>query len=58
MMMRLAGAMLSLGLAVGGSTQPPLTLEIVSPVDGAYVSDQVRSKRASCLANVAARSPR
>ncbi len=41
MMARVAGVLLGLGLAVGGSAQTPLTLEIVSPVDGAYVSDQV-----------------
>ena len=39
---RLVAALAALGLmAVGGAAQPPLRLEIVTPADGAYVSDRI-----------------
>lgn len=41
MMPRLAVVLLGLSLTLGEAAQTPLTLEIVSPVDGAYVSDKV-----------------
>jgi VWFA-related protein len=41
MTLRVGGALLGLCLAAGAPAQPPLRLEIVSPADGAYVSDRV-----------------
>jgi VWFA-related protein len=41
MMARLAGGLVSIGLALGAPAQETLRLEIVSPAEGAYVSDQL-----------------
>ena len=40
-MLRIFGACAASGLLVAGLVQPPLQLEIVSPGEGAYVSDRV-----------------
>lgn len=41
MTIRPAAALVALAVVVGGAVQAPLRLEIVSPADGAYVSDQI-----------------